>query len=288
VSWWQIIGQQAWNGLLNGAVYTLVAAGLSLVFGVVRVINMAHGEITMLGGMLACMAFIHLHLGYFGSAGLAVVVVGAGGILLNRLAVLPLLGRSPLTVLVSTLGISFVLLNGATKIWGTNAYGVNPPLPGTLDIGGVFILKSGLLLLGIAAVMLVLLHLYLARTKLGKMTRATGENLLGARLLGIDVGRIYDATLIVASALAALAGVLLLLVSSITTNSGQSLLLVGFAVVIVAGMGNVPATIAVGVGIGIAEALFGQYVNTYYQSAFVYGLMILVLLVRPHGLFGRG
>jgi branched-chain amino acid transport system permease protein len=284
---WQILVQQSWNGLLDGAIYVVFALGLTLIFGVVRVINMAHGEIAMLGGMVCYVFFANVGLGYFGSAAASVVVMGASGVLLNRLAILPLLGREPTTVLLSTIGISFILLNGATAIWGSGERGVDPPLASTADVGGIFIYKPGLILLGVGAAACAGLYLFLSFTKLGKMTRATGQNLMGARLIGVDTRRIYDATVVVASALAALSGCLLLLVSVITTSTGQELLLVGFAVVIVAGMGNIGGAIAVGLGLGISAALFGQYVNTYYRSAYIYVVMILVLLVRPHGLFGR-
>ena len=124
-------------------------------------------------------------------------------------------------------------------------------------------------------------------TKLGKKTRATGQNLLGARLIGINTTAVYDTTLMVASGLAALAGVLIVLVSAASPNLGQPLLITGFAVVIVAGMGNVAGAVAVGLFLGVTEALFGQFISTYYRQGYLYVVMIIVLLLRPQGLFGR-
>ena len=136
-------------------------------------------------------------------------------------------------------------------------------------------------------VTIVGLHLLLTKTRLGKMMRATAQNLTGARLIGTNTQRVYDFTLIIASAIAGLAGILMLLISTAYPTMGQPLLLMGFSVVIVAGMGNLKGAVVVGLSLGVMEALFGQYVDTYFRSAFVYAVMVIVLLLRPQGLFGK-
>ena len=284
---WDIFGQQLWNGLLNASIYVIFAAGLSLVFGVMRVINMAHGELTMLGAMLLYTVTNLLDISYYWGAVIVVAIMATVGLLLNRVAVLPFLGQSELRVILSTIAVSFVMLHGSIAAWGSGPKGVEAPFNSIVKVGGIFITTASLLLIGTCFVAVVGLHLLLARTRLGKMTRATGQNLLGARLIGINTTRIYDTTLIIASALAALAGVLIVLVSAASPNLGQPLLITGFAVVIVAGMGNVPGAIAVGLFLGTSEALFGQYVSTYYRQGYLYAVMIVVLLLRPQGLFGR-
>jgi branched-chain amino acid transport system permease protein len=285
--WWQIFGQQLWNGLINASIYVIFAAGLSLVFGVMKVINMAHGELTMLGAMLLYTVTEQLGIDYYWGAIFVVAVMAMVGLLVNRVAVLPFLGRSELTVLLSTVAVSFVMLNGSIAVWGSGPKGVKAPFNSIVEIGGIFITTASLLLIGVCFSAVVVLHLVLARTRLGKMTRATGQNLLGAQLIGVNTTRIYDTTLMIASGLAALAGVLIVLVSVASPNLGQPLLITGFAVVIVAGMGNVPGAIAVGLFLGTSEALFGQYVSTYYRQGYLYVVMIVVLLLRPEGLFGR-
>ena len=284
---WDILGQQLWNGLLNASIYVIFAAGLSLVFGVMRVINMAHGELTMLGAMLLYTVTNLLDINYYWGAVIVVAIMATVGLLLNRVAVLPFLGQSELRVILSTNAVSLVMLHGSIAAWGSGPKGVEAPFNSIVKVGGIFITTASLLLIGTCFVAVVGLHLLLARTRLGKMTRATGQNLLGARLIGINTTRIYDTTLIIASGLAALAGVLIVLVSAASPNLGQPLLITGFAVVIVAGMGNVPGAIAVGLFLGISEALFGQYVSTYYRQGYLYAVMIVVLLLRPQGLFGR-
>jgi len=284
---WDILGQQLWNGLINASIYVIFAAGLSLVFGVMRVINMAHGELTMLGAMLLYTVTEPLGINYYWGAVIVVVLMAAVGLLLNRVAVFPFLGQSELTVILSTVAVSFVMLHGSIAAWGSGPRGVEAPFNSIVKVGGIFITTASLLLIGGCFTAVVGLHLLLARTRLGRMTRATGQNLLGARLIGLNTTRIYDTTLIIASSLAALAGVLIVLVSAASPNLGQPLLITGFAVVIVAGMGNVPGAIAVGLFLGVSEALFGQYVSTYYRQGYLYVVMIVVLLLRPQGLFGR-
>ena len=284
---WDVIGQQLWNGLLNGSIYVIFAAGLSLVFGVMRVINMAHGELTMLGAMLLYTVTNVVGLGYFAGAVVVVLVMALAGFLVNRVTVRPFLGHSELVVILSTVALSFMLLNGSLVVWGSGPKGVEEPFNEIIQVGGVYITTASLLLVGVCFAAVLGLYLMLSHTKLGKKTRATGQNLLGARLIGINTTAVYDTTLIVASGLAALAGVLIVLVSSASPNLGQPLLITGFAVVIVAGMGNVAGAVAGGLFMGITEALFGQFVSTYYRQGYLYVVMIIVLLLRPQGLFGR-
>ena len=284
---WDIVGQQLWNGLLSGSIYVIFAAGLSLVFGVMRVINMAHGELTMLGAMLLYTATKVVGLGYFTGAALVVAVMALAGFLVNRVTVRPFLGQSELVVILSTVALSFVLLNGSLVVWGSTPKGVDEPFNEIVKVGGVYITTAGVLLVGVCFAAVLGLYLMLTRTQLGKKTRATGQNLLGARLIGINTTAVYDTTLIIASGLAALAGVLIVLVSTASPNLGQPLLITGFAVVIVAGMGNVGGAVAVGLFLGVTEALFGQFISTYYRQGYLYVVMIIVLLLRPQGLFGR-
>ena len=284
---WDIVFQQLWNGLLNGSIYVIFAAGLSLVFGVMRVINMAHGELTMLGAMLLFTVTSTLGLGYFSGAALVVVLMALAGFLVNRVTVRPFLGHSELVVILSTVALSFMLLNSSLVVWGSEPKGVDEPFNEIVKVGGVYVTTAGMLLVGVCFTAVLGLYLMLTYTKLGKKTRATGQNLLGARLIGINTTAVYDTTVMVSSGLAALAGVLIVLVSAASPNLGQPLLITGFAVVIVAGMGNVAGAVAVGLFLGITEALFGQFISTYYRQGYLYVVMIIVLLLRPQGLFGR-
>lgn len=282
-----IFVQQLWNGLLNGSIYVVFASGLSLVFGVMKVINMAHGELTTLGAMVLFAVTTELGLGYFPALGLVLVTLGLFGMIINRIAVQPLQQRSNLSVLLATIALGYIIVNAVIAIWGTGPRGVDAPFNAPVVIGGLHTTTASLLLIGMSWVAMLGLYLILTKTRLGSMARATGQNLLGAQLLGMNTRRIYDATLFMASALAALSGAVLILISTASSALGQPLLITGFAVVIVAGMGNVGGAIAVGLFLGITEALFGQYISTYYRQGYLYAAMVLALLLRPQGVFGR-
>jgi branched-chain amino acid transport system permease protein len=284
---WEVLGQQVWNGILNGSVLVLFASGLTLVFGVMQVINMAHGELMMIGGMafysLAALASLPLLVAMTG----AILAAAIAGAMLNRLAVRPFLPGSERTVILSSLGMSFVLLHGAVAIWGTVPLTVEVTFDRFLELGGVLVTIRQILVVATAVVAMVVLHATLSKTVIGKIWRATAENPLGAQLVGISVRRVYLQTILLASAMAGLAGVLLTLLSSAFPDMGQQLLITGFAIVIIAGVGSVRGVVAVGFAIGLLEAMFAQFVSSDLRQAFVYALMVAVLLVRPQGVFGH-
>jgi branched-chain amino acid transport system permease protein len=284
---WIILAQVLWNGLERGAVYVLFALGLTLGFGVMRIMNMAHGELCMLGGMGVYTLMKYFGFPFFPAAGLCIVLVAIFGIIFNRLAVRPLVLESPLSVLLSTIAVSFILVHGGNALWGPVPRVLDFPYPQVLRLGGVSISLKGLTLVIVAATAVTGLYLFLARAKIGKVMRATSQNSIGARLVGINTERTYTYTMIVASALAAIAGIFLLPVLASSPAMGQGLLITGFVIVIVGGMGNVTGCVLIGLAIGIIEALFGQYVNMLFRSAFIYSIMIIVLLVKPEGLFAR-
>lgn len=284
---WQVLVQQLWNGLLNGSIYVLFASGLTLVFGVMRVINMAHGEVAMLGAMgaFAFMSFLDIPLVL--AALLALAFVAVFSILLERIAILPYIDSDPLTVLLTTLAVSLVLLHGTTTWLGSQPRSLRLSFDRIIEVGGIFITLRGVLIIITAALAMAVLYWILYRTSTGKMWRATAQNTLGAQLIGIDTQKVFRQTIMAASVLAALSGLLLGVLNSARPDMGQSLLITGFAVVIVAGMGSIAGTVVVGLGIGLSEALFAQYISTDFRQAFVYAVMILVLLLRPQGLFGE-
>jgi branched-chain amino acid transport system permease protein len=287
---WQTLGQQVWNGTLIGGLYVLFASGISLTFGVMRVVNMAHGELAMLGAMLLYVLSAEAGLNIWLSIVLSLLASGVIGVGVNRIAVRPVMkkaGNPVLMVLVATLALSIVLMEGSFAVLHSDTRAVERPFEGVIDAGGVRIDATALLVVAIAGIALFALYLFLMKTRFGRMARATGENALGSRVVGINTNRVFDQTFFVGSVLAALAGIGVILTSDVTPAMGQPLLLIGFATVIVAGMGSIKGAVIVGLGFGITGALFQQYVSTAYSEAYIYAVMILVLLVRPHGIFGE-
>lgn len=289
MEWLISLGQVLWYGIRNGVVYIVFASGLSVVFGVMTVVNFAHGELYMLGAMLVYVFATVLGLNFFLSVAVSIAAVGVAGFIANRVAVRPFLGvrGGGTSVLLSTAALSFVLYHGSVALWGSWVVPVENPLTGTLHIGGVDIERVGLVLVLVGFLAIVGLHLFLARARLGREMRATSQNMAGASLLGINVLRVYDYTMIASAMLAGLGAILLAQVTSAFTGMGKPMLVIGFAIVILGGMGNIRGVAIIGLLIAMAEALFGYYVSASYKLAFVYGLMITGLLWRPQGVFAR-
>lgn len=289
MDWITSLGQVTWYGVRNGVVYILFASGLSLVFGVMRVVNFAHGELYMLGAMLVYTFATLLGLNFFLSVALSIALVAVAGLLVNRVAVQPILKvkGAAMGVLLSTAALSFILLHGGVAAWGSWVVPINYPVSGAFHIGGVAIEKEGLLLVVVGAVAIGGLHLFLAKARLGKEMRATSQDVRGASLVGIRVLRVYDYTMAAGAMLAGLGAILLAQVTSAFVGMGQPMLVLGFAIVILGGMGNIRGVAIIGLAIGIAEALLGYYVSLSYKLAFVYALMIAGLLWRPEGVFPR-
>ena len=264
---WTIFGQMLWYGIMQGAVYVVFAMGLTLGFGVMRIMNMAHGELCMLGAMGLYSIMTYLHLPFFLAAGLSIAMVGGFGILFNYVAIQPLIEKNPLSVLLATIAVSFILVHGGNALWGTVPKVIRFPYDKVFSLGGIAISAEGMTLVLISAITVIGLYIFLRKTTMGKIMRATSQNPIGARLVGINIKRTYIYTVVVACALAAIAGVFLFPVLAAFPAMGQGLLITGFVVVIVGGMGNVTGCVVIGLAIGIIEALFGLYVNMLFRGA---------------------
>ncbi len=284
---WITIVQATWFGLVTGVNYALFATGLTLVFGMMFVVNMAHGALFMIGAIVAYVLMTFLGMNFFLAAVIAIVSVAAFGFAFNRIAVQPLITKSPWTVLLSTIGISMMLLHGVLATLGPTAHFVETILTGITYIGEISVATEGIVLFGVGSAAIAAVHLFLRRAKIGKDMQATIQNPVGASLCGINTRRVYDYTLIMASGLAALGGILMAVLYSMNPFMGQSMLIKGFVIVIVAGMGNLMGAAILGVAIGVAESLFSVLVTPYFRETFIYGIMVIVLLLRPEGLFAR-
>ncbi len=286
-----VVLQQVVNGVTIGVVYALIAIGLTLVFGILGVINFAHGDFYMIGAFLTYTLTVRLGLEYFLALALTIAGGGAVGLLAERLAVRPLKDRHMFTVVLSTLGLSIFLENGALLVWGPDpreielAWGSRPLL-----IGGVVITFLRVAVLGTAAALIVALTWFIRRTTWGMAMRAVAANRDAAALMGIPVDRVYAITFAVGSALAGVAGGLLGAMFTIEPTMGEWEVVKAFSVVIMGGMGHVPGAVLGGIILGVAESLGAGFLpgGTSYKDGIGYAILILVLLYRPQGLFGRG
>jgi branched-chain amino acid transport system permease protein len=284
-----VVLQQIVNGVTIGAVYALIAVGLTLVFGILDVINFAHGEFYMIGAFITYSLTAAVGLHYFAALGLAVVGAAAAGLAAERLTVRPLRGRHMFTVVLSTLGLSIFLQNAALLLWGPTpreidlAWGGRPVVVGPVVVS---LLRVVALLAG--AALISGLTYFIRRTRWGLAMRAVARNRDAAALMGIPVGRVYAITFAMGTGLAGVAGGLLGAMFTIEPNMGEWAVVKAFCVVIMGGMGNVPGAVIGGVILGVAESLGAGFLpgGTSYKDGIGYAILILVLLFRPQGLFG--
>jgi branched-chain amino acid transport system permease protein len=283
-----MIYQQLINGLMLGASYALIAIGYTLIFGVLKLLYFAHGEVFMVG------AFVGLYLVTLAGANIYVALIGAmlACALLGWLAVLvsvrPVSKDYPLAPLISTIGLTIVLQNLAVYLLG----GQQVAFPQTLQqelyhIGPVTISSVQVFILTIAMMLMALLWLFIERTKMGRAIRATAENHETAALLGVDVNRVVLVTFMIGSGIAGVAGVLDGIKNSgVSPFMGLAAAVKGLIVMLLGGLGNVPGAMVAGLLLGMIEILSAAYIGTTERDFFSFIILILILLYKPTGLFG--
>lgn len=276
------------NGVITGATYALIAIGLTLIFGMMRVVNFAHGEFYMLGAYVAMSAASTFGLGYFLAIPVAIVVVAVLAAGFEWSFLRPLRNADILTTALVTIGLAIFLQNTALVIWGPKPGLVPDPFGGgTLQFGEVGVTKTRLFALVVAVFAMSMLGLIIKYTKFGRMMRATFQDRDAAALQGIEVDRVYSLSFIIGAGLAASAGALLCAIFVVSPDMGNMANLKSFAVVILGGLGNIPGAVAGGFLLGLAESFGAGYVSTGYKDGISFLLLIIILLVRPYGLFGR-
>lgn len=282
--------QQLVNGLTLGSVYAVIAIGYTLVFGVLNIVNMAHGGIIMMGAYIGLLLVTVAGWGLFPALIGAMVGGAILGYLLEVLALRPLRGKkvTHLAPLISTIGVSIFLESAALLVFGPQTRAFPTDYNQLMDFGLFKISEIQIISMGTAIVLMVLLTLLLNKTKIGKAVRATAENIETASLLGIHTRRIITFTVMLASALGAAAGVLIALSFNATEPTmGTSMGFKGLAVLIMGGLGNVGGAMAGGFILGVAEVFSVAYGASSFRDAVAFGLIILILFIRPQGLFAK-
>jgi branched-chain amino acid transport system permease protein len=284
-----MLAQQLVNGLTLGSTYALVALGFTLVFGILGMINFAHGEIFMLGAYMALLLVTMGKLGIFWSLLGAMLGTAILGMLIERISFRPLRKVSILAPLISTIGLSIFLRSLAQIIFGAES----TRFPVTIktafyQLGPFQISLLQIVILAVSFGLMAIFQVFIKKTKIGKAMRATSESLYTAGLLGISVNRIIFLSFGVASALGGVAGVLLgLNFNAISPLMGKMVGLKGLTIIILGGMGNITGAMVGGLFLGFVEVLSVGYLTSSYRDAVAFALMFLVLLIRPTGLFGR-
>ena len=274
--------QQVFNGVAVGAIYALIAVGITVVYGLSRIIHFAVGEMVMFGAF-AVFETTRLTGSYTLGLLAAIVVMSTIGFLTER-GLFRFTLKQPLTGFIVSLGLILVFQGIAILIWTPSTQYVLPPVQGSWDFGFVTIISQLLLNMVIAAVVLAAAWFVLMRTRYGKALRAVADDQGAASLTGIPVQAVIAAAFVAGAAMAGVAGWLVLSAGSISPQIGANYLLRGFAVALVGGLGSVSGAVIAGIGLGMAESLAAGYVGAGWNDLYVFGLMIVILLWRPTGL----
>ena len=280
------------NGLSLGSVYAIIALGYTMVYGIARMLNFAHGDVIMVGGFASFTASMTLGLSPFLSVLIAVLVCTALGVLIETIAYRPLLeAASPLAVLITAIGVSYLLQNLVLLIFGSNpkSYQSLVKLPGVkLADGALNISGETIVTIASCIVIMVVLTLFVNKTKMGQAMLAVSEDKGAAQLAGVNVNGTIALTFAIGSGLAAIAGVLLCSAyPSLSPYTGAMPGIKAFVAAVFGGIGSIPGAFLGGLLLGVIEIMAKAYISTQLSDAIVFGVLIVVLLVKPSGLLGK-
>ena len=286
------------SGISLGSVYAIIALGYTMVYGIAKMLNFAHGDVIMVGGYVSFCAVSYLGLPGWLSVVLAMAVCTALGVVIEGLAYKPLRQATSLAVLITAIGVSYFLQNAAQLIWGASPKGYTPLIPTTnaqgepntlrLFGGQLSISYISLFTMGACIVIMVLLTFFTGRTKLGKAMRACSEDKGAAQLMGINVNPTISLPFAIGSALAAVAGGLLCsFTTSLMPTTGSMPGIKAFTAAVFGGIGSIPGAFLGGILLGVIESLAKAYISTQLANAILFAVLIIVLLVKPSGLLGK-
>lgn len=283
-----MILQQLINGLMLGSNYSLVAIGYTLIFGVLNILHFAHGEVLMAGAFMGLYIITLTHLPIYISLPLTMLFTGILGIIVEILAVRPLKKDYHLAPLLSTIGVTIILQNLAVKLFG--GYGTRfPDVLQKMDfkIGSLLLSSINIFTFAGSVCLMVILYFFIEKTKIGMAIRTVAQSHITASLLGINVNYVMLVTFAIASALAGAAGVMIgIAYHAITPYIGLQFALKGLVVMLLGGLGNLAGAMIGGLILGMAEVVSIAYVTESFQDIVSFGIMIIILIFKPTGLFG--
>ena len=279
------------NGISIGAVYAIIALGYTMVYGIAKMLNFAHGDVIMVGAYISFCVTNYLGLPAIVSVLAAVVVCTILGIIIEGLAYKPLRGTPSLAVLITAIGVSYFLQNAAQLIWSSspkNFTSIITMKPIQLFDGQLVVTGEVLLTMVVSALVMVGLHLFTTRTRTGKAMRAVSEDRAAAQLMGINVNQTISMTFAIGSALAAVAGVLMCsTIPTLQPTTGAMPGIRAFTAAVFGGIGSIPGAMLGGILLGIIETFAKAYISTQFTDAIVFSVLIIILLVKPAGLLGK-
>ena len=279
------------NGLSIGSIYAIIALGYTMVYGIAKMLNFAHGDVIMVGAYISYCVMIYLEMPPVVGVLAAIVVCTLLGVMIEGLAYRPLRGTSNLAVLITAIGVSYFLQNAAQLIFGA----AQKTYSSVVSMESIHLFDGKLLITGevivtviVSAIVMILLNLFTGKTRMGKAMRAVSEDRDAAQLMGINVNRTIAITFAIGSALAAIAGVLLCSASpALKPTVGSMPGIRAFTAAVFGGIGSIPGAMLGGILLGVIEELCKGLISTQFSDAIVFGVLIVVLLVKPTGLLGK-
>ncbi len=278
------------SGISLGSVYAIIALGYTMVYGIAKMLNFAHGDVIMVGGYISLITMLNAGLSPWVAILLAMAVCTVLGVLIEGLAYRPLRAAPSLAVLITAIGVSYLLQNSALLIFGANPKSYTPIITGTVHLfdGQLSISYVSLLTVAACIVIMVGLTLFTSKSKMGKAMRAVSEDKAAAQLMGINVNSTISLTFAIGSALAAIAGVLLCSsYSTLMPTTGSMPGIKAFTAAVFGGIGSIPGAFLGGLILGIVESLSKAYISSQLANSIVFAALIIVLLVKPTGLLGK-
>ena len=278
------------SGISLGSIYAIIALGYTMVYGIAKMLNFAHGDVIMVGGYISFLAATNLGLPVLLSVLVAMAFCTVLGIVIEGLAYRPLRSAPSLAVLITAIGVSYFLQNAALLIFGANPKAYTPVVSGTLKLFGGQLSISYVSIVTVVACIVIMLALtaFTGRTRMGKAMRACSEDKGAAQLMGINVNRTISLTFAIGSALAAVAGALLCSFSpTLMPTTGSMPGIKAFTAAVFGGIGSIPGAFIGGILLGVIESLGRAYISTQLSNSIVFAVLIIILLVRPAGLLGK-
>lgn len=281
--------QQFINGLSLGSVYALVALGYTMVYGIIKLLNFAHGDVFMVGSFTGYFIITNFGLGFFPTLVITMLVTGVIGVVIYQVAYRPLRKSSRIASLITAIGMSYLLQNGMLYIAGPQTRSFPQIINNQLyTLGTIRMSTLQILMLITTITLMISLYLIVHQTKLGKAMRAVSNDPSTAQLMGINANLVISFTFFLGSMLAGAGGVLVgLYYNTITPTMGVGLGLKAFIAAVVGGIGNIPGAMLGGYLIGMTEVMISAYGNSMTRDAIVYAILIVILLVRPTGILGK-
>lgn len=279
--------QQIFNGLVVGSIYTLIALGLTTIFGILGIAHFAHGSVAMFGGYLTYFLISALGIGLLPSFILAMAAGPLLGVVLERVAYYPVRNAPPINSFIIALGLTLIIEKLNLLAFGIDQVIIPTPFAKVINLGGVTMPELRIYVLVIAAILVIGMTLLIQRTWIGMAVRAVAQNRAAAVLMGINVNSVSMFVFALSSALGVAAGVLVGALFAVAPGVSGGLVIKGFAVLILGGLGSIPGAIVGGMVLGVSEAFAAAFVSSAYKDVISFLLMILVLLVRPEGLMRR-